>query len=189
MLKRALRENGLNIESAEYTTSFDGEEWFGDLDDEGIYPEEMYLIEVSNDCTIVLEGSPVDPTDHEITIESGYNWIGFPCSVETEVVVALADFDAEEGDEIEGAEGMTYYDGEEWFGDIETLVPGQGYTYYSASDETKPLIFQSAAKSRHANTMTAKLTKKFGKSTRSIGFKTIKGFDNQVKKQVKQVRK
>ena len=148
MLKAALGENGLNIESAEYATEFDGEEWFGYLDDEGIYTEEMYLIQVSNDCTIVLEGSPVDPGDHEITIEPGYNWIGFPCAEETEIAVALADFEAEEGDQIEGAEGMTEYDGEDWFGYIEILVPGQGYLYYSASNETKTLVFRSGAKAK-----------------------------------------
>ena len=146
MLKAALDDNGMTIESAEYSTEFDGEEWFGYMDDEGIYTEEMYLIQVSNDCTIVLEGSPVDPGDHEITIEPGYNWIGFPCAEETEIAVALADFEAEEGDQIEGAEGMTEYDGEDWFGYIETLIPGQGYLYYSASNETKTLIFRSGAK-------------------------------------------
>jgi hypothetical protein len=47
---------------------------------------------------------------------------------------------------IESFDGSTEFDGEEWFGDMETFVPGQGYYYYSASDETKTLVFLSVAK-------------------------------------------
>lgn len=140
-LEQSLGENGLTIESANYMTEFDGEEWFGDLDDEGINNLEMYRIEVGADCSVSLQGTAASTATYSITIKPGYNWIGFPCGEEAEISVALANFAAEEGDQIEGASGMTEFDGEEWFGDIETLIPGQGYYYYSASDETKTLVF------------------------------------------------
>lgn len=146
MLKESLGENGLHIESIEYSTEFDGEEWFGDMDDEGIYNEEMYLIEVIRDCSISLEGTPADPADYSITIQPGYNWIGFPSAEEIDIADAMADFEAEEGDIIEDHDGSTEFDGEEWFGDIDTFVPGKGYLYYSASDETKTLVFLTGAK-------------------------------------------
>ena len=180
MLKDALGENGVTIESAESSTEFDGEEWFGFLDDEGINSQEMYLIVVSNDCTIELQGMPANP-NHEIDINPGYTWIGFPGTEETDIADALANFRAEEGDQIEGAEGMTEYDGEEWFGFIETLVPGQGYMYYSTSDQVKSLIFMTGAKSRHTNPMTAKLTKRLDKSPTSIDLKAIKGIEKTAK--------
>ncbi|MBR5725699.1 MAG: hypothetical protein IKX56_03085, partial [Muribaculaceae bacterium] len=139
-LKASLGEYGLSIESNDLGTIYDGE-WFGDLDFEGIYNEQMYMIEVSADCTIELQGSVVDPVYHVITINPGYNWIGFTGSEEVSVVDALADFEAEDEDMIEGPDGVLYY-WDEWQGDFETFVPGQGYFYYSNSEETKILVFR-----------------------------------------------
>ncbi|MBR5726882.1 MAG: carbohydrate-binding domain-containing protein, partial [Muribaculaceae bacterium] len=113
MLKASLGDKGLSIEANGLGTIYDGVEWFGDLDYEGIYNEQMYLIEVSTDCTVELQGTPVDPTLYEITINPGYNWIGFPSSVEVPVVDALADFEAEDEDMIEGPDGVLYY-WDEW---------------------------------------------------------------------------
>ena len=146
-LKASLGDNGLSIEANGLGTIYDGVEWFGDLDFEGIYNEQMYLIQVSADCTIELQGTPVDPTLYEITINPGYNWIGFPSSVEVSVTDALADFEAEEDDQIEGPDGVSYYWGGEWQSDgvFETLVPGQGYFYYSNSITPKTLVFQLAS--------------------------------------------
>ncbi|MBR5725846.1 MAG: M6 family metalloprotease domain-containing protein, partial [Muribaculaceae bacterium] len=112
-LKVSLGDNGLSIEANGLGTIYDGVEWFGDLDYEGVYNEQMYLIEVSTDCTVELQGAPVDPIFYEIIINPGYNWIGFPSSVEVPVVDALADFEAEDEDMIEGPDGVLYY-WDEW---------------------------------------------------------------------------
>ena len=141
MLKTSLGDNGLSIEANGLGTIYDGVEWFGDLDYEGIYNEQMYMIEVSADCTIELQGSIVNPEYHVITINPGYNWIGFPGSVEVSVADALAEFEAEDEDMIEGPEGVSYY-WDEWQGDVEIFVPGQGYFYYSNSTTPKTLVFQ-----------------------------------------------
>ncbi|MBR5726936.1 MAG: hypothetical protein IKX56_09425, partial [Muribaculaceae bacterium] len=108
MLKTSLGDNGLSIEANGLGTIYDGVEWFGDLDYEGIYNEQMYLIEVNDDCTVELQGTPADPANYEFNIQPGYNWVGFPSSVEVSVVDALADFEAEEEDMIEGPDGVLY---------------------------------------------------------------------------------
>ena len=146
MLQASLGENASEIQSLDYMTEFDGEEWFGDLDDEGVFNEQMYLINAENDCTIELSGIPAVADEYEITILPGWNWIGFPSAVPIDVADALADFDATEGDEIQSLDYMTEFDGEEWFGDLETLEPGQGLLYFSNSTETKYLIFSTGAK-------------------------------------------
>ncbi len=145
MLKESLSENGIQIES-QYdglTENIGDGYWWGDLDGVGIMNENMYLIEVAADCTVELEGPAVDPSDHEITLYPEWTWIGFPCTEEVDIVVALSGLEAEEGDMIEGPDGVAeYLGGGFWYG-IETLVPGQGYMYYSASDESKTLVFQT----------------------------------------------
>jgi hypothetical protein len=145
-LKEGLSENALTIEGSEGYTEFDGEEWFGDLDELGITNEQSYMINVLNSCTVELQGMPANPTDYEISISQGWNRIGFPSAEELEVAVALSEFAAEEGDMLEGPDGYTEFDGEEWFGDIEMMEPGMGYQYFSNSDEPKTLVFHFGRK-------------------------------------------
>ena len=150
MLKVGLGENAEMILSMDDgMTAFDGEEWFGELDDFGLANTQMYMILTNAACTVEMEGEPVNLTDYEISIKPGWNWIGFPSVEALDVVDALAGFAAEEGDILLSQDsGLTSYDGEEWFGDLETLEPGVGLMYYSSSSETKTLVYSTAAKGK-----------------------------------------
>jgi M6 family metalloprotease-like protein len=148
MLEESLGENGLMIKSTDIYTENDAEwGWFGDLDEEGMVNEQMYKILVSGPCTVNLEGTPANPASHPITIVHGWNWIGFPNAVAISLDDAFDGF-AQEGDIIRNSDGETPYDPEwgGWFGDFETLEPGQGYMYYSADNTPRTLIFPSGAK-------------------------------------------
>jgi hypothetical protein len=150
ILEAALGENGMVIRNADYTTSYEDEEWFGDLDDEGIMNEQMYKILVSADCTIELQGVPANPENHPITINHGWNWIGVPCAQEVSLEDALANFEAAEGDILKTNDFTTTFENGEWFCDLEDMNPGQGFMYYSSSVTPKTLIFQNGAKARRA---------------------------------------
>ena len=147
-LEEGLGENGVSIESMEGMLEYIGM-WFGD--EFGMTNETMYIVEVSEDCSVELTGAPADPAVHPITIEpEGWNWIGYPVSEEMEVNDALSGFEAEMGDMIESdKDGIVEYVGT-WYGDFETMVPGQGYQYYSASGEERTLVFSSGTKARRA---------------------------------------
>jgi hypothetical protein len=143
MLEAALGENGVAIKSSDVYTENDAEwGWFGDLDDVGIVNEQMYKIQVSTSCTLNLQGAPAELAAHPITINPGWNWIGFPSTEAMSLDDAFAGF-AQEGDIIRNSDGETPYDAEwgGWFGDFEMLEPGQGYMYYSASSGPRLLTF------------------------------------------------
>ena len=156
-LKAALGDKGITIEGNGVGTEYLGDgEWIGDLDYEGMYNEQMYLIQVSEDCTVELAGTPiVDPTLHVIDIYPGYNWIGFPYSEELDVNEALMGFEALDEDMIESPEGISYYFGE-WMGDVMTLVPGQGYLYFSNSEDQKTLVIQTGGAKARAKVVSPK---------------------------------
>ena len=146
MLEAGMGANGIQIKSGDVYTEYDAEwGWFGDLDELGVVNEQMYKIHVSAPCTITLEGMPINPEGHAITINKGWNWIGFPSAVAMSLDDAFAGF-AQDGDIIRNSDGETPYDAEweMWIGDLETLVPGQGYMYYSASNTPRTLVFPSA---------------------------------------------
>jgi subtilisin family serine protease len=146
-VEAALGANGQVIKNSEMGTEYDSEwGWFGDLDDVGMTNEQMYKIQVSAPCTLSLEGVPANPAVHPIIVNPGWNWIGFPSGTQICLDDAFAGF-AQEGDKIRNSAAEIVYDPEwGWFGDFETLVPGQGYMYYSASSVPRTLVFPTGAK-------------------------------------------
>jgi len=145
MLEEALGDNAIQIvtefESADY---FGDGEWVG-LEGYELSNGEMVLIEAESDCTVTLEGMPADPATVEITLNPGWNWIGFPFATEMDIDAAFAEFEPEDEDMISDTYGSSDYLGE-WVGDVMTIVPGQGYFYYNASGDVKTLVFSTGAK-------------------------------------------
>jgi hypothetical protein len=144
-LETALVGYGQQIKNSNLSTEYDTEwGWFGDLDEVGFTNEEMIMVKTSAACTVTLEGALSNRANHPITINPGWNWIGYPCAVEMTLNQALGNFTPEAGDKIKNSEGSSEYDLEwGWFGDLETFVPGQGYMYYSNSSVPKTLVFQA----------------------------------------------
>ncbi len=146
-VEASLGNNATLIKNSRINTEYDEEwGWFGDLDEEGMTNEEMYKIFVIAPCTVTVEGTPANPENHPITINQGWNWIGFPSDVAISLEDAFAGF-AQEGDKIKNRVTQIEYDPEwGWYGEFETLEPGQGYMYYSASNTPRTLVFPSGAK-------------------------------------------
>ena len=102
---------------------------------------QMYKIQTSTACQITLTGVPVNPADYEITINEGYNWIGFPCGESMSVTEAFSGLHPVNGDVIKSKGGSSIYQGTGWRGNVETLVPGQGYIYQSKATESKTFTY------------------------------------------------
>ncbi|AQQ09365.1 Internalin-A precursor [Sedimentisphaera cyanobacteriorum] len=99
--------------------------WYGTLDI--IEPGKMYILNSGAGGSFDVTGFPVDP-ETEITLVSGWNWIGStlqdPISLDDAFQNAqLSDFDT-----IVAPSGQTaqYYQGQ-WYGTLQSLVPGVGY--------------------------------------------------------------
>ena len=108
---------------------------------------EMYMIQVNEACEITLEGMPVDPADHPATISYGANWIAYPLRESMTVANAFADYTPTVGDEIlSKGNGKATRRGSNWMGQLQTLVPGQGYIYNSKATQNKTLVFPMPAK-------------------------------------------
>jgi hypothetical protein len=156
MFKESLGANGLYIQNGLlYTESWeeDGETfWYGSLDEVPMTNETMYMVQVAADCTVTLTGELADPAAHPITINPGWNWIGFPCNQTMSIEDAFANFPVADGDAI--MHGISYsdafIDGDDviWYGGITQLEPGQGFMYFSNSNETKTLIFGTASNAK-----------------------------------------
>jgi len=102
--------------------------------------EECYKINVSDASTVTMIGTLADPSDHPITVVEGWNWIGYPVSIEQSANVALANHQPQNLDVIMGPEGSATYRNGMWRPNL-TLKPGSGYMYNSKASEEKTFVY------------------------------------------------
>ena len=116
--------------------------WAGDLST--INNESCYLISIKEPVTIEMTGLPVITANHPITINNGWNWIGYPRSQAMSIADAFSNFTPEDGDMVKTQGDFCTYHNGVWTGPLNTLIPGQGYLYLSKSTTSKTLMFPSA---------------------------------------------
>ena len=144
-LEAALGSNGIvisnqNSHSVSYHPVYG---WGGDLT--VIEAGKMYEIQASTSCTLSFEGEAIDPSTHTITLSPGENWIGFFGTQAMSINDALVNLSATPGDVISAQDGSsaTYSATYGWGGDLNTLQPGQAYTYNSKATSDKTFSFSN----------------------------------------------
>ena len=143
-LQAALVSTGntsITIKSKAQNSYYQNGRWRGNLNFDVAM---MYKIYVGSACEITLEGMPINPSEHSITIHNGPNWIGFPLSGSMTLDNAFAGF-AVNGDVIKYKGGSANYQGGRWRG-VFNLQPGQGYIYNSNVQGDRILTFPASAK-------------------------------------------
>ncbi|MDL2314749.1 T9SS type A sorting domain-containing protein [Bacteroidales bacterium OttesenSCG-928-C19] len=116
--------------------------WLGDLTE--VSEKNMYLINTNAAHSLVLEGVPADPATTPITINKGWNWIGYIPQFNLPVKDALASINAKEGDLIKAQTGYATYMSGNWVGSLSSMQAGKGYMYYSESGK-QTLTYPSQA--------------------------------------------
>ena len=150
MLEEKLGDYGISIVTSEGVADYFGDGYWDGLEDYMWANSDMIIVQVNDDCTVTLEGPVVDPSTVEVTINPGWNYIGFPFDTEMAIADAFSpDFEPEFGDGIASQDGLAEYMGE-WDGVFDTLLPGHGYMYQSWSTDVKTLLYNNTAKIRHA---------------------------------------
>ena len=147
MLENSLGHYGLEVKSQSasmqnYYQSIGYDYWFGSLTSAGLQNEKGYMVRVSDPCNITMTGSSANLSNHPITIEPNWTWIGYPVNVSQSVSTAMGGLTPEAGDVVKG-QGWTstYYSGFGWFPTTPVLSPGNMFMYFSNASENKTLTF------------------------------------------------
>ena len=151
MLENSLGSNGIRIQSKSngYVDQFEYNStsyWYGTLN--AITNEQMYMVRTNSACEASMIGQVNPFANYPITINNGWNWIGFPGNENISVSTALNGFTPEANDQIKSKSNgystyIVYGNNALWYGTLNTLVPGQGYMYKSNSDVGKTLVYQN----------------------------------------------
>ena len=141
----AVGTNGTaSIKSQDGAITFRGGQWRGngitDLD-----IKQMYEIQTSLSCEITLTGSQVNPSDYEITIQNGANWIVYLCGESKTLAEVFGTFPMD-GDVVKSKDISAVYRNGQWRGQLDRLEPGKGYIYQSSASGDKTFIFPTNAK-------------------------------------------
>ena len=104
--------------------------------------KQMYEIQVSVSCEIMLTGILVAPSDYELSIQIGNNWIGYLPNESMTLSEVFGSFPAE-GDVIKSKDHSAVYHDGQWRGQLNELVSGQGYIYNSKANVIKTFTFPS----------------------------------------------
>lgn len=114
--------------------------WSGTLSEVGL--GKMYKIQLTAGDPVFFEVEGGLSSGTTVTIEPGFNWIGYTGPAGLSITEALGSFEPNDGDEIIDENGdSVYYDGENWEGNFTSLNPGKGYLYHSVANETKMITF------------------------------------------------
>lgn len=104
-----------------------------------------YKVEARQSFTNTFRGHLLNTS---IILKKGWNWIAYPSTATAAIDAVVTN--AEEGEFIVSQQGFTEYAGGYWAGSLNTLTPGVGYLYKSASNKT--ITFGVVANaSRHHN--------------------------------------
>ncbi len=150
MLQNGLGTYGIQIKNDDYTSTYRNNNWSGRL--ESVSVEEMYKVNMNGDVNFKFEGGFVNYDECKIVLYPGWNYIGYPVNVETNLADALVILSADGQEESNGAKegdviksqlgSATYIGSSTWlFTNSFNLVPGEGYMYYNTSDEVKFLRY------------------------------------------------
>ncbi|MEM9051321.1 MAG: LamG-like jellyroll fold domain-containing protein [Bacteroidota bacterium] len=108
--------------------------WAGPLENTGVRAEEGYKVFLNEADTLLLQGDIIDPSSRVISMDAGWNWIGFISIRNQSIEQALGGLNPNEGDQIKGRANFSVYVNADlgWQGTLNTLVPGESYMYESA---------------------------------------------------------
>ena len=119
--------------------------WYGELENVGLNNESSYKVQTTAACEVNMTGSAIHPDVHPITINPGWNWIGYPSDVTLSFDAAFANITPHDGDKIKTqTETMQYNDWgviAMWWGDLDSIRPGNGMMYYSNNSESFTFIY------------------------------------------------
>ena len=134
-LLEMVADDVVTIKSQTKYLSYENGSWKGSLNT-GLANNEMYAVKMESDRTLRLVGTRVNPATSPITINNGWNWIGYYGRQVASVKDAMAGIDARQNDNyiLKGQNGVAYWDTYEWSGSLIMMEPGVGYVMKSEKD-------------------------------------------------------
>ncbi|MBQ0073016.1 MAG: InlB B-repeat-containing protein [Prevotella sp.] len=147
-------KSGDEIKNAEYIAAYSEKAngWIGSMRDKPLSNTAMYKVRSNKQQTLVLSGEVMIPSETDIVVKQGWNYISYLPIVDMSISEALTEYNAEKDDMIKSLDGTAVYNGSEWVtdGKFETLTAGKGYMLYRTSPRDNTFRFPDDTKEEKA---------------------------------------
>ena len=145
-LKTALGSDASMIKSRTngFVSYYEGD-WYGTLS--LLNNSEMYMINMNSSEAVSIVGPKATLSGKAITLNPGWNWIGYPASGSQSVSLAMANLSPAENDMLKTRNQVaTYTASDGWVGTLSTLNPGEGYMYNYHGSGTVDFVYPTPGK-------------------------------------------
>lgn len=111
------------------------DEWTDSIPD--VQAVDLIKVNATAKTTKSFQGYQFNPSSVTVTLNRGWNWLGYPLDQAMALNDAFVYLNVEEGDFIFGLDqGFAEYVNGAWSGDLQVLTPGHGYMYKSVSQKS-----------------------------------------------------
>lgn len=93
---------------------------------------QLYKVQMNQADTYSSDAMHCNPLQ-PISLQQGWNWIGYPCNGEQTLTLALSGTLLEEGDQLIGQDGFATFTAGRWHGTLTAFETGKGYLFRSSS--------------------------------------------------------
>lgn len=98
-----------------------------------INPVDGYKLKVSDNVSNIWSGHVSDPATASVSLQEGWNWIGYLPVAGNDLVSALSGLTPSENDVIKFMDDFSIYSNGSWVGTLDRLNPGEGYMYFATN--------------------------------------------------------
>ena len=119
---------------------------------EKMYVGQMYKLQLQQPVNFVVKGSYKSPTEVPVTLNGGWNWIGYTPIATMPINEALGGVGALEGDYIKSKSEFAIYGPYGWEGNLKALEPGKGYMLYAQMEGKRTFTYPEPAQGANAAT-------------------------------------
>ncbi|MEL6537989.1 MAG: LamG-like jellyroll fold domain-containing protein, partial [Bacteroidota bacterium] len=108
----------------------------------GLLNTATYKLKLANETQLTYQGAILEPSANPVTINRGWNWIGFVSRRNLDLNEALANYDAQPGDVIKSQYQFAMFDEAiGWIGSLRVMQPGEGYMLWTDSVGPRTYVY------------------------------------------------
>ena len=107
-------------------------------------PEQSYKVLAQNDKEYQMGGTEYNPSAHYISLDDGWNWVGYPVTQAMSMAEALQHNDMAEGDVMASQDGFAEWVDGQWIGDRVFLTvygeKNEPITFYALDNDEQTVV-------------------------------------------------
>ena len=139
------------LKSKTQVTYYNGTEWTGS-GLEKMNVGQMYKLQLQQPVNFVVKGAYKSPTEVPVTLNYGWNWIGYTPIATMPINEALGGVGALEGDYIKSKSEFAIFGPYGWEGNLKALEPGKGYMFFAQMEGARTFTYPEPTQNAKAAT-------------------------------------